>query len=120
MNNICCGPGYASPKDAMQAPREKLLYTIAIYVSPSVCEEQRCVGGGSRDRVISLDVVDREYGVVDKSTKTPWWWKTGPEADGFDDDMITNDEFWEVVKQTLEKHDYCCVKNSKNNVIVYF
>ena len=65
-------------------------YTIAIYVSPSVCEEQRCVGGGSRDRVVSLDVVDREYGVVDKSTKTPWWWKTGPEADGFDDDMITN------------------------------
>ena len=27
----CCGPGYASPSDAIKAPREKLLYTIAIY-----------------------------------------------------------------------------------------
>ena len=27
----CCGPGYASPAEAMKAPREKLLYTIAIY-----------------------------------------------------------------------------------------
>jgi pyruvyltransferase len=33
------------------------------------------------------------------------------------DDMITKEEFWEVVKQTLEKHDYCCVKNSKNTGI---
>ena len=24
----CCGPGYASPQDAILAPREKLLYTI--------------------------------------------------------------------------------------------
>ena len=36
MNNICCGPGYASPMDAMQAPREKLLYTIAIYVGTGI------------------------------------------------------------------------------------
>lgn len=34
------------------------------------------------------------------------------------DDMITKEEFWEVVKQTLEKHDYCCVKNSKNTGII--
>ena len=33
------------------------------------------------------------------------------------DDIITKEEFWEVVKQTLEKHDYCCVKNSKNTGI---
>ena len=26
----CCGPGYASPAEAIRAPREKLLYTIAI------------------------------------------------------------------------------------------
>jgi hypothetical protein len=25
----CCGPGYASPQEAIEAPREKLLYTIA-------------------------------------------------------------------------------------------
>ena len=34
------------------------------------------------------------------------------------DDMITIEEFWEIVKQTLEKHDYCCVKNSKNTGII--
>ena len=32
MDGACCGPGYASPAEAMQAPREKLLYTIALYV----------------------------------------------------------------------------------------
>ncbi|NCW65385.1 MAG: hypothetical protein EBW03_06645, partial [Rhodobacteraceae bacterium] len=26
----CCGPGYSSPQEAIEAPREKLLYTIAI------------------------------------------------------------------------------------------
>ena len=38
MNKSCCGPGYASPMDAMQAPREKLLYTIAIYVGTGIQE----------------------------------------------------------------------------------
>jgi len=33
------------------------------------------------------------------------------------DDMITNDEFLEVVDQTLKHHEYCCVKNSKNTGI---
>ena len=32
----CCGPGYASPAEAMQARREKLLYTIAIYVGTGI------------------------------------------------------------------------------------
>ena len=36
MNKMCCGPGYASPLDAMQAPREKILYTIAIYVGTGI------------------------------------------------------------------------------------
>ena len=31
-----CGPGYASPKEAMQADREKLLYTVALYVGTGV------------------------------------------------------------------------------------
>lgn len=34
------------------------------------------------------------------------------------DDMITKDEFWEMVEQTLRLHDYCCVKNSKNTGII--
>ncbi len=34
--NGCCGPGYASPKEAMQAQREKLLYTVALYVGTGV------------------------------------------------------------------------------------
>ena len=28
----CCGPGYASPAEAMKAPREKILYTVALYI----------------------------------------------------------------------------------------
>jgi len=36
MTNHCCGPGYASPAEAMTAPREKLLYTIAIYTGTGI------------------------------------------------------------------------------------
>lgn len=34
------------------------------------------------------------------------------------DDMITKDEFWTMIRETLKKHDYCCVKNSKNTGII--
>lgn len=30
-DNACCGPGYASPEEAMQAEPEKILYAIALY-----------------------------------------------------------------------------------------
>jgi selenium-binding protein 1 len=32
----CCGPGYASPSEAMKAPREDILYTIAIYTGTGI------------------------------------------------------------------------------------
>ncbi|MEL6623081.1 MAG: selenium-binding protein SBP56-related protein, partial [Pseudomonadota bacterium] len=32
----CCGPGYASPEEAMKADREKLLYTTALYVGTGI------------------------------------------------------------------------------------
>ena len=35
-NSTCCGPGYASPEEAMKAPREKLLYTVALYVGTGI------------------------------------------------------------------------------------
>ena len=36
MKNICCGPGYSSPLEAMKAEKENLLYTIAIYVGTGI------------------------------------------------------------------------------------
>ena len=32
----CCGPGYASPAEAIKGPKEKLLYTIAIYTGTGI------------------------------------------------------------------------------------
>ena len=32
----CCGPGYASPEEAMRAEREKLLYTVALYTGTGI------------------------------------------------------------------------------------
>ena len=32
----CCGSGYASPAEAMKAPREKLLYTVALYIGTGI------------------------------------------------------------------------------------
>ncbi|HEU5200827.1 MAG TPA: selenium-binding family protein [Ktedonobacterales bacterium] len=37
-DDSCCGPGYASPQEAMQAEREKVLYTIALYEGTDVKE----------------------------------------------------------------------------------
>jgi selenium-binding protein 1 len=31
-----CGPGFASPTEAMNAPREKLLYTVALYIGTGI------------------------------------------------------------------------------------
>ena len=36
MDKMCCGPGYASPQDAMRAPREKILYTVALYIGTGI------------------------------------------------------------------------------------
>lgn len=36
MSKECCGPGYASPQEAIAAEREKLLYTVALYVGTGV------------------------------------------------------------------------------------
>ena len=36
IDNTCCGPGYASPSEAIKAPNEKLLYTIAIYTGTGI------------------------------------------------------------------------------------
>ena len=35
-DDTCCGPGYASPEAAMRAPRERLLYTAALYTGTGV------------------------------------------------------------------------------------
>jgi methanethiol oxidase len=32
----CCGPGFASPAAAMKAAREKLLYTVALYIGTGI------------------------------------------------------------------------------------
>jgi selenium-binding protein 1 len=36
--HACCGPGYASPQEAMQAEPEKLLYTVALYEGTGIEE----------------------------------------------------------------------------------
>jgi selenium-binding protein 1 len=36
MTHACCGPGYASPEAAIQAEREKVLYTIALYTGTGI------------------------------------------------------------------------------------
>ncbi len=36
VNHVQCGPGYASPMEAMKAEREKVLYTVALYDGTSI------------------------------------------------------------------------------------
>ena len=36
-NGSCCaGPGYASPQEAIKAPREKIVYTVCIYTGTGI------------------------------------------------------------------------------------
>jgi hypothetical protein len=35
-SHACSGAGYASPEEAMKAEREKVLYTVALYVGTPV------------------------------------------------------------------------------------
>ena len=35
----CCGPGYASPQEAIKAPNEKLLYTICLLYTSDAADE---------------------------------------------------------------------------------
>lgn len=37
-HKTCCGPGYASPTEAIKAEREKLLYTVCIYQGTEIKE----------------------------------------------------------------------------------
>lgn len=37
-NSYCCGPGYASPRDAMEGEVEKILYTVALYAETGIEE----------------------------------------------------------------------------------
>jgi len=35
-NGACAGPGYASPQEAIAAPRENLVYTVCIYTGTGI------------------------------------------------------------------------------------
>lgn len=37
-SHACCGPGYATPEEAMRAERERVLYTVALYGGTGVEE----------------------------------------------------------------------------------
>ena len=68
MADNCCGPGYASPREAMQAPREKLLYTIAIYTGTGIQKpDYLCT--------IDADPESATYSQVISRLEMPGYWR---------------------------------------------
>ncbi|MBI1385522.1 MAG: selenium-binding protein [Rhizobiales bacterium] len=63
-NKHCCGPGYASPKEAMSAPREKLLYTVALYVGTGIEKPDYLA-------TVDVDPDSRTYSKVIARTEMP-------------------------------------------------
>ena len=55
----CCGPGYASPAEAMKAPREKLLYTVALYTGTGMQKPDYLATSTSTRQSDLLQVVHR-------------------------------------------------------------
>ena len=35
-SNCCSGPGYASPQEAIKAPKENIVYTVCIYTGTNI------------------------------------------------------------------------------------
>ena len=58
-DTVCeqCGPGYASPEEAIRAPREKLLYTIALYAGTEIKKPDYLA-------TVDVDPNSRTYGKV--------------------------------------------------------
>ena len=54
----CCGPGYASPAEAMKGPREKLLYTVALYIGTGILKPDYLpilrLSAGSKCRALAM------------------------------------------------------------------
>ncbi|MBV9232330.1 MAG: selenium-binding protein, partial [Chloroflexi bacterium] len=63
-DNACCGPGYASPEEAIKADPEKLLYTVALYVGTGVNEPDYLA-------TIDVDPNSRTYSQVIHRTAMP-------------------------------------------------
>ena len=58
----CCGPGYASPAEAIKAPSEKLLYTIAIYTGTGIQnEEAKKIAENAKIQYVSNKCIKQEY-----------------------------------------------------------
>ena len=62
MDGLCCGPGYASPSEAVKAPKEKLLYSIAIYTGTGIQKP---------DYLATIDV-DPQSSKLFKSYSSTW------------------------------------------------
>lgn len=64
-NEACCtGPGYASPQEAIRAPREKLVYTVCIYTGTGVEKPDYLA-------TIDVDEDSSSYGEVIARTRMP-------------------------------------------------
>ncbi|MGI9406674.1 MAG: selenium-binding protein SBP56-related protein, partial [Hyphomicrobiaceae bacterium] len=53
----CCGPGYASPAEAIKAPKEKLLYSVALYTGTGIQKPDYIA-------TIDVDPKSKKYGKV--------------------------------------------------------
>lgn len=65
----CCGPGYASPQEAMKAERETLLYTVALYTGTGIDKPDYLA-------TVDVDPESESYGQVVARTEMP---QTGDE-----------------------------------------
>jgi len=64
-DHSCCGPGYASPEEAMRAEREKVLYTVALYVGTGIEEPDYLA-------TVDVDPLSLTYSQVIHRTPMPY------------------------------------------------
>ena len=59
LDNIecCLGPGYASPQEALKAPKEKVVYTVCIYTGSNIKKPDYLA-------TIDVDIESPTYGQV--------------------------------------------------------
>ena len=61
-SNCCSGPGYASPHEAIKAPKENIVYTVCIYTGTNINKPDYLA-------TIDVDKNRTNYGKVIHSTE---------------------------------------------------
>ena len=105
----CCGPGYSSPAEAIKAPREKLLYTVALYIGTGIQKPDylATIDADPESPTYSQVIHRLEMpGIGDELHHTGW-----NACSSCHDDAIHERQYLIVARRALQQHPHRRLRN---------